>query len=87
MIPAGGGDDAARRRMTGQEIRKGAARLERTGVLELLELERQRERRQAEVGAADPDDGRATDVRRDDRIDACDVGAGDGERHGSYIVV
>jgi hypothetical protein len=73
--------------MARQEIREGAAGLERAGVLQLFELERQREWRQPEIGAADLDDGRATDVRRDNGVDALDVGSADGQVDGGYIVV
>src|SRR4026208_529855 len=42
-------------RLAKQKVRDAAARLDRAGVLQLFELEGQRERRQPEVGAAGVD--------------------------------
>jgi len=52
--------------MPRQQVGEGAAGLERAGVLELFELQRQLKRRQTEIGATDGDDRRPPDVRRDD---------------------
>ena len=52
VIAAGRRDHAGRRHLAQQQVGEGAARLERSRVLEELELERQRERREAEVAAA-----------------------------------
>lgn len=79
MIPARRGNDAGLRRVPGQQVRERAARFERARVLQLFELERECERRQAEVGAARLHDRRDADVRRDDGVDTFDAGAADGE--------
>ena len=49
-----------------EEIGKGAARLERSRVLEQLKLERECRCGQAKLVAIDLDDGRAPDMRPDD---------------------
>ena len=86
MISARGRDDAGSRRAACEKVRERTACLERPGVLQLLQLERERERRQTDVGAADREHGRSPDVGRDDGIDLFDVGSGDGECHAPSIL-
>ena len=62
MVAARRRDHSGLRYLAGQQIREGAARLERPRVLQELELERQRMAGQAELGAVDLDDRRAPDV-------------------------
>jgi hypothetical protein len=50
MVAPGGGDDTHFGGLTRQEVRECATRFERAGVLQLLEFQRQRERRQPETG-------------------------------------
>jgi hypothetical protein len=50
MIAAGGRDHAGRGYLAQQQIGKGAARLERAGMLQQFQLESDRQRRQAEIG-------------------------------------
>jgi hypothetical protein len=57
VVATGRGDDAHSGWLARQKVREGAAGLERAGVLQLLEFQRQRERRQPEVGTADGDNG------------------------------
>jgi hypothetical protein len=73
MIAARGRHDAGRRHLAQQQVGERAARLERAGVLQVLQLAHQRERGQAEVGAADLERGRAADVRQDRRVRALDL--------------
>ena len=68
VVAAGGRDDAGGRRLSQQQIGEGAARLERAGVLEELELQRERDRADAELVAADRDHRRPPDVRLDQRV-------------------
>lgn len=58
MIAAGSGDDAGLRDLAAQQIRKCAAHFERTGMLQMLELEPQRSDAQAKIFAARFNDGR-----------------------------
>ena len=81
MVTARGGDDAGLWWVAGEKIGERAARLERPGVLQVFELQRQRERRQSEVGAGDGDDRCASDVWCDDRMNAFDLGACDSGNH------
>jgi len=66
VIAAGCRDDAGFRQLAGQHIGKGAARLERSRVLEQLELERECRRGQAKLLAIDLDDRRAPNMWPDD---------------------
>ena len=60
VIAARGRDDAGLRDRTSQQVGEGAARLERARMLQELELEVRRARRQAEIGHV----GAQTGVRR-----------------------
>ena len=62
VIAAGRGDDAGVGHVAEEHVREGAAGLEGPGVLEVLELEEERAAVEAEVAAADFDDGSAADV-------------------------
>ena len=68
VVAARGRDDAGRRDLAQQQVGERAARLEGPGVLERLELERQRKRREPEVRAARLDGRRPADVRPDDVV-------------------
>ena len=82
VVAARRGDHACGRRVAKQQVGKGAAGLERAGVLQLFELEGQRERRQPEVGAARLDDWGDADIGRDGGVDALDGGSVDDDGHG-----
>jgi len=58
VIAAGGRDHAGRWDLAGQQICEGAAALERTGMLQELELEDDRPGREAEIRGIDLDRGR-----------------------------
>src|ERR1051326_6855254 len=73
MVAARGGDHASRWHLAQEQIGEGAARFECARVLQLLELERQVECWQAEVGARDRDDGGAADVRANTRVRRLDA--------------
>src|SRR5439155_17440229 len=76
VIPARGGDHARLRDFSPEQVGECATRLERSRVLKLLELERERKKRKAKIRAADLNDRRHTDVRLDDgmrRFDALPV--------------
>jgi hypothetical protein len=64
VIAARRSDDAGSGDRALEQVRERSARLERTRVLELLELHGEAKLSQAEVRAVDHDDGSAADVRR-----------------------
>ena len=82
VIAARGRDHARARNRAGEQVREGATRLERSGPLELFELESDAPGGHAEVAAGNIDGRRPADMRRDDGVHALDGGAGDGEIHG-----
>jgi hypothetical protein len=67
VIAAGGCDHARGRDVTHEEVGKGAAGLERAGVLQALQLH--------DDAAAQLDHRRPADVRPDDRLGGSDAGA------------
>ena len=77
MVAARGGDDAGRRHCAAQQIGEGAARLERTGVLQEFELEEEGAGLEAEIGAGESDDRGAADVRPDQPLGCGDPITGD----------
>ncbi len=66
VVTAGGGRNTSRWHRSQEQVRECAAHLERTGVLELLQLESQGAGRQAQFGPVDRDDRGAPDVAADD---------------------
>jgi hypothetical protein len=60
--------DTSRGHLAHEQVGEGAARLERSGMLQQLELEADGGRAEAELGAIDLDDGRAADVRPDEPL-------------------
>jgi hypothetical protein len=70
VIPAGCSNDSRLRHVAQEQVRECAAGFERAGMLEVLELEKERTVVEAEVAAADFDDGSAPDVRSDRRAGA-----------------
>jgi hypothetical protein len=68
MIAAGRRDHAAGRNRLCQQVRERAARLERSGMLQALELQRERPRRGAEIRKIDMEDRRVADVRPDQAL-------------------
>src|SRR5699024_7901510 len=80
VVAARGRGAACRRRRPGEKIVKGAARLERTGCLQTLELERQRGR--LGQGGGRLENRRAADARSDPCVGGSDVGGRDGCCHG-----
>ena len=73
VVTAGGGRHADRGQRAQEQIGERAPRLERSGVLQELELERERKGRKPEVRAAEGERRRDAHVRRDDgahRLDA-----------------
>jgi len=68
VIAAGCGHDSSRRDVPHQKIGKGAARLERTRMLQLLELQRQRAARRTKIGRVAFEHRRAPDVRADKAV-------------------
>ena len=79
VVAAGGRHHAGGRDGAGQEIGEGPASLERAGVLEQLQLERERKGNQPEVGAGRGQGRRQPDVGPDDRVRLLDGGAIDGD--------
>src|SRR5712691_9329563 len=77
MVAAGSGDDARLRNFSREQIGKRAARLERSRVLQLFELQGDRERVEAEIGGIELDQGRAADERPNERLDLGDACAAD----------
>ncbi len=73
MVSTLGSDHTGRWNGPGQQIVEGAARLERTGVLHELQLEGERKRRQADLGAIHSQHRRAPHMRGDDVVSARDV--------------
>ncbi|MHC2740901.1 hypothetical protein ACVMFA_006688 [Bradyrhizobium liaoningense] len=68
VIAAGRGDDTGLRHLPQQQVGEGAARLERSGMLQHLELEPEGRGRQAEIGKIGVKERRAPDMRTDDRL-------------------
>jgi hypothetical protein len=77
MVAARGRDDAGRRHVPGQQVREGAARLERARMLEEFELERDRPGRQPEIGEIDIDRRRMAQIAADHPLGFGDALAGD----------
>ncbi len=77
VVSARRSDDARLRNFSREQIGKGAARLERSRMLQLLELQGDRKRVEAEFGRVDLEQGRAADVRPDQRFDLGDARAAD----------
>ena len=77
VVPAGSGDHACARNLSREQIGEGAARLERSRMLQLLELQGDAERVEPEFGGIELDQGRAADERPDDQFDLGDAGAVD----------
>ena len=77
MVAAGGRDDPRFRRAPRQQIGKGAARLERAGVLQEFELQHKRLAGDAEIAGIDPDDRRVPDVGADQPLGRRDPGSVD----------
>ena len=73
VIPAGSGSNPSRWRRAGQEVGEGAARLERAGMLQEFELQRDRLAVEAEIGGSDADDRRVPDIRPDQPLGGGDV--------------
>ena len=73
MIAARRRDDARRSNGPRQQMREGAAGLERPGALQLLQLQRDAGVRDPEIASVHVDDRRAADVRRYQTMDALDV--------------
>ena len=69
MIATGSRDYAGVWDFAREEIGKGAARLERAGVLQEFQFKDEADRIQAEVGARDFEDWRAAHVGADDLFD------------------
>src|SRR5262245_8691234 len=65
MIAAGGRYDAGLREAVGEQVREGAARLERTRMLKGLQFKAHPRRAEVEVGAAGLDHRRFAYVRSD----------------------
>jgi hypothetical protein len=78
VIAAGGRDDTGRGDIAHEQVGEGAARLERAGVLDELELAAQAQSAQSEIGAVDLDDRRPANVRPDEPFGRCDPVAVDG---------
>src|ERR1700730_5866094 len=78
VIAARGGDHAGFRDLAHEQVRESAARLERTRMLELLELEAQAEGAQSEIRPVDLDDRRSAYARSDESLGRCDLFAVDG---------
>ena len=66
VIAARGGGDPDARDFAHQQVGEGAARLERAGMLQVLELEGEATGRQAEIGGVDVDDGGPPDIGPDE---------------------
>jgi hypothetical protein len=65
VIAAGRSDHTTGWNRLRQQVRERAARLERTGVLQAFEFQRQRSRPGAEIRQVDMEDWRMADVRSD----------------------
>src|SRR5262249_10758909 len=72
-----GGHTTSRRDRSRQQMGEGTARLERAAVLQVLELERQRDRWHVEIGSIDINRGRAPNERCDHGVRSGDVVAVD----------
>jgi hypothetical protein len=82
VIAAGSGGNPGRRRPAGQQVGEGAARLERSGMLQEFELQRERLAFEAEIGGGDADDRRVPDIGPDQPLGGGDVLAVDHGRRG-----
>jgi hypothetical protein len=71
VIASGCRDDAGFRHLASEEIGKGAARLERSRVLEQLKLERQRLAGKAKLSAIDLGDRRSPDEGPNEPLALC----------------
>jgi hypothetical protein len=84
VVAARGRDDPGRRHGPGQQVREGAAHLERARMLQLFELEGDPGGRHAEIGSVQREDRRAPQVRPDrclDVEDRCAIYRSFGYRH------
>jgi hypothetical protein len=72
VISAGCGNDACRGNLAGQQIREGAPRLERSGMLEQLQLEDKADGIEAEVRTVHRNHRRTADVRADEAFGSAD---------------
>jgi hypothetical protein len=77
VVAARGRDDARWWHRSGQQVGEGAARLERSGMLQEFQLELGRAGRQAKVREVDVEGWGVTDVRADQALDCGDALAGD----------
>ena len=83
MVAAGRGDDTRGRHRAREQVREGAAGLERSGPLQQLQLHDHARLRETEVGACHLDDRRPANVGLNKRVDALDIGSVDRLAHGS----
>jgi hypothetical protein len=81
VISAGGRHHARGRHVAGQQVGHGAARLERSGVLHQLQLERELHRGHAEIRGVCLRYGRPANIGSNDLVVVFDGGAGDGVMH------
>jgi hypothetical protein len=79
MVAAGGRDHAGRGDGTLQQVGERAARLERAGMLEQLQLEGEGRRGEAELGGVGAQQRGVADVRADQAFGGGDGGGGDGK--------
>jgi hypothetical protein len=84
VIAPGRRNDASQRHLAGEQVGERAAGLERSRVLQKLELQRQAVRRQAELGAIDFDHRRSPGVGKDQRPALCDRFRSDGSQHRAH---
>jgi len=94
VIAARGGDHACARHVAQQQVGEGPARLERAGMLQLLQLEQQPTRREAELACIHRDHRRATHMGADQALGRGYVVAGDRDglmrhdiRHGVLLLI
>jgi hypothetical protein len=79
VIAAGCCDDSGFRRFSRQQIGEGAARLERTRVLQKFELQDKPLALDAEIAGIEPDDRRAPNIAADQPLNRSDPGSIDQE--------
>src|SRR5437016_4628957 len=83
MIASRSRDDARPRNLSREQVGERAARLERSRMLQLLELQRERKRVEPELGGVDLDERGAADVRPDQGFDRGDAVPAD--RAGTFL--
>ena len=81
VIAARGGDDAGGKDASHEQVGEGPPRLERSGMLEQLQLEGEGKGRQAEVRPAHPGHGGEANMAPDDGMGRLDLRVLDGVRH------